>query len=106
MPPTVLCGGACNEGMTFAYWGNDSTSTAATSPLAMRRFVASPEAETPSYNVPPCCRIRLTISSDVLPYLILTWQPVSSSNGLTQDFCVYPGHGMRSSSPSPCALAS
>ena len=38
--------------------------TGATSPPAMSRKVASPEADTPSY--PPVC-ISCTISSEVLP---------------------------------------
>ena len=55
--------------------------TGATSPPAMSRSVASPEAETPSYWP---VRINVTISSDVLPILTLTWQPVCFSNGVTQ----------------------
>ena len=55
--------------------------TGATSPPAMRRSVASPDAETPSYWP---VRISVTISSEVLPILTLTWQPVFFSNGVTQ----------------------
>ena len=55
--------------------------TGATSPAAIRRSVASPEAETPSYWP---VRISVTISSDVLPTLVLTWQPVSFSKSVTQ----------------------
>jgi len=40
---------------------------AATSPAAMSRFDASPEAETPSKSAPPFWRMRFTISSEVLP---------------------------------------
>ena len=43
--------------------------------------MASPEADTPSY-LP--VRIRVTISSEVLPTFTFTWQPVSFSNGVTQ----------------------
>ena len=54
----------------------------------MSRFVASPEAETPSYWVPPPCRMRVTISSDVFPGLTVTWQPLCASNGLTHESSV------------------
>ncbi len=57
---------------------------AATSPLAMSRRVASPDALTPSY-VPPW-RISVTISSDVLPTFVLTLQPVSSWKAVTQSY--------------------
>ena len=55
--------------------------TGATSPPAIRRSVASPEADTPSYWPE---RISVTISSEVLPILVLTWQPVSFSKSDTQ----------------------
>ena len=63
-------------------------STAATSPLAISRFVASPEAETPSYTLPPPWRRSVTISSEVLPIFVWTLQPVSASNGWTQSYCL------------------
>ena len=44
-------------------------------------YVASPDAETPSYWP---VRISWTISSEVLPSLTLTLQPVFCSNGVTQ----------------------
>ena len=47
----------------------------------MRRSDASPEAETPSYWP---VFMRVTISSDVLPILTFTLQPVSFVNGVTQ----------------------
>ncbi len=47
----------------------------------MRRSVASPEADTPSY-LPVC--MSVTISSDVLPIFTFTLQPVSASKSLTQ----------------------
>jgi hypothetical protein len=55
--------------------------TGATSPAAISRSVASPDADTPSY-----CPVRMsvTISSDVLPSFTLTWQPVSCSKSVTQ----------------------
>jgi len=56
----------------------------ATSPFAMSRFDASPDADTPSQTVPPPWRIRVTISSDELPSLVLTLHPVAASNGFTQ----------------------
>ena len=55
--------------------------TGSTSPPSTRRAVASPEAETPSYWP---VRISCTISSEVLPTLTLTWQPVSFSKSVTQ----------------------
>src|SRR2546421_8943664 len=58
--------------------------TSATSPWAMRRLVASPLAETPSYWVPPPCRIRVTISSDVSANFTLILQPVAVVKGVTQ----------------------
>jgi hypothetical protein len=47
----------------------------------MRRNVASPDADTPSYSP---VRINCTISSDVLPIFTLTLQPVLVWNGVTQ----------------------
>ena len=55
--------------------------TGATSPPAIRRSVASPDADTPSYWP---VRISVTISSEVLPTLTLTWQPVCFSKSDTQ----------------------
>ena len=55
--------------------------TGATSPPAISRSVASPEAETPSYWP---VRMSVTISSEVLPTLTLTWQPVCFSKSDTQ----------------------
>ena len=55
--------------------------TGATSPAAISRSVASPDAETPSYWP---VRMSVTISSDVLPSFTLTWQPVSFSKSVTQ----------------------
>ena len=55
--------------------------TGSTSPAAIIRRDASPEAETTSYSP---VFIRLTASSEVAKYLMLAWQPVSSSNGVTQ----------------------
>ena len=73
--------------MTSDSSGNNAGSIAETLPLAISRLVASPDADTPSY-CPGLFRIRLTMSSDVLPYFTETLQPVSSSNGLTQPFSV------------------
>ena len=55
--------------------------TGSTSPPAISRSVASPEADTPSY-LP--VRISVTISSEVLPIFTLTWQPVCFSKSVTQ----------------------
>ncbi len=55
--------------------------TGSTSPPAISRRVASPEADTPSY-LP--VRISVTISSEVLPIFTLTLQPVSFSKSVTQ----------------------
>ncbi len=79
VPPSGLSGP-----ITFANCGNSDVSIAPTSPPAISRLLASPEAETPSYTVPPPWRISVTISSEVSPYVTLTWQPVASSNGVTQ----------------------
>src|SRR3954453_21368947 len=79
--------------------------TGATSPPAIRRRVASPEADTPSYWP---VRMSVTISSDVLPILTLTLQPVCCSKSDTQSTfgsvepsSTYPAQAMRSTSPSP-----
>ena len=52
-----------------------------TSPAAIIRRDASPEADTTSYSP---VFISWTASSDVAKYLMLAWQPVASSNGVTQ----------------------
>jgi len=56
-------------------------STAATSPPAMRRSVASPDADTPSYWP---VFISWTISDELAPTLTVVLQPVAVSNGVTQ----------------------
>ena len=55
--------------------------TGATSPEAISRSEASPEAETTSYSP---VFIRVTASSEVPKYFTLAWQPVFFSNGVTQ----------------------
>ena len=55
--------------------------TGSASAPAISRSEASPEAETTSYS-PDC--ISVTASSEVPKYFTSTWQPVSSSNGVTQ----------------------
>src|SRR6187200_3237262 len=55
--------------------------TGATMPAVIRRFVASPENEPPSYS-PDC--IRETPLFESVISLALTLQPVFSSNGVTQ----------------------
>ncbi len=55
--------------------------TGATSPAAIIRRVASPEADTTSYWP---LFISVTASSEVPKYFTETSQPVSSSNGVTQ----------------------
>ena len=55
--------------------------TGSTSPEAISRSEASPEADTTSYWP---VFIRLTMSSEVGAVLTLTLQPVASSNGVTQ----------------------
>ena len=55
--------------------------TGTTSPPAIRRSVASPEADTTSYSPD---FISVTASSEVPKYFTLTSQPVSSSKGVTQ----------------------
>jgi hypothetical protein len=55
--------------------------TAETSPPAMSRSVASPDADTPSYSP---VFISWTISDELAPTLTVTLQPVASSNGVTQ----------------------
>ena len=52
-----------------------------TSPAAMRRRVASPEAETVSYWP---VRISCTASSEVPKVLTVTWHPLLFSKSLTQ----------------------
>ena len=59
--------------------------TGATSPAAISRSEASPEADTTSYSP---VFIRVTASSEVPKYLTLAWQPVSFSNGVTQSTVV------------------
>src|SRR4051812_9695370 len=72
----------------------------------MSRSVASPDAETPSYWP---VFISWTISSEVFPILLLTWQPVACSNGWTQSTfgsllpsSAYPAQLTRFNWPSPC----
>src|SRR4051812_30216860 len=72
----------------------------------MSRSVASPDAETPSYWP---VFISWTISSEVFPILLLTWQPVACSNGWTQSTfgsllpsSAYPAQLTRFNCPSPC----
>jgi hypothetical protein len=55
--------------------------TGATSPAAIRRSEASPEAETTSYSPD---FISCTASSEVAKYFTFAWQPVASSKGVTQ----------------------
>src|SRR6266496_4063396 len=71
----------------------------------MSRRVASPDADTPSYWP---VFINCTISSDVLPILTFTLQPVCCSNGCTQStfgsfwpLSAYPAQAMMFSAPSP-----
>src|SRR5437660_1333977 len=61
----VLWRGDCSDWITSLKSGIRLTFTSATSPWAIRRLVASPLADTPSHTVPPPCRIRVTISSEV-----------------------------------------
>src|SRR4051795_1805844 len=82
-----------------------SVFTGATSPPAISRSVASPDADTPSYWP---VRISCTISSEVLPIFTLTLQPVSFSNEDTQStlgslepFSTYPAQAIRLRAPSP-----
>ena len=55
--------------------------TGSTSPAAMSRRVASPDAETASYWP---VRISWTASSEVPNVLMLTWQPEDFSKSVTQ----------------------
>ena len=55
--------------------------TGSTSPPAIRRSDASPDADTTSYSPD---FIKVTASSEVPKYFTLTSQPVSSSKGVTQ----------------------
>src|SRR5688572_2397279 len=71
----------------------------------MSRRDASPEAETTSYSP---VFIRVTISSDVLPILLLTLQPVLCSKPVTQStllsvepFSTYPAQDTTLTWPSP-----
>src|SRR6476661_9192432 len=75
-----------------------------TSPAAMRRSVASPDAETVSYWP---VRISWTASSEVPNVLTVTWQPDSFSKSLTQSTLgsllpssTYPGHASTLTFPS------
>jgi hypothetical protein len=54
-----------------------------TSPAAIRRRVASPDADTASY-----CPVRIswTASSDVPNVLMFTWQPEDFSKPVTQSW--------------------
>src|SRR5881409_48033 len=53
-------------------------SITATSPPAIRRSVASPDAETPSYSP---VFMSWTISDELAPTLTVVLQPVAASNG-------------------------
>ena len=76
--------------ITFSISGNSDGSTAPTSPPAISRLDASPDADTPSYSDPPPERMSWTISSELSPYVTSTSHPVSSSNGVTQSYSSYP----------------
>jgi hypothetical protein len=54
----------------------------ATSPLAMSRNVASPDADTPSYAP---VAIWSTMSSEPAPSFVITWQPVCFVKSSAQD---------------------
>ena len=83
-----IIAGFCNDGITLAYSGNMLMSIGATSPPAISRFDASPDADTPSYRVPPPCVIRFTMSAESVPYFTSTLHPVSCSNGFTHESSV------------------
>src|SRR5437879_10283847 len=107
----VLWRGDCSDWITSLKSGIRLTFTSATSPWAIRRLVASPLADTPSHTVPPPCRIRVTISSEVSANLTLIVQPVCVWKGVTQStlgsvlpLSTYPVHAIRLSFCSPCAV--
>ena len=60
MPPSGF-----NGAITFPISGNRVVSIAPTSPPAISRLDASPDAETPSYSDPPPSRMNWTISSEL-----------------------------------------
>ena len=83
-------------------------SIGATSPPAIMRTEALPEADTPSYCP---VRISVTISSEVLATFAFTWHWVSCSNGVTQSTLLsvepssaYPGQTTMLSLPSPAPI--
>src|SRR3954467_11389607 len=90
--------------MKFFHSGTRSVFMAATSPPLISRSVASPEAETMSYWLPPPWRISVTISSEEPAYLAFTLQPVPWGNGFTQSGRVRPSHATRLSCPSPAPI--
>src|ERR1700741_2493783 len=87
--------------MKFSHSGTRLTFIAATSPPLIRRRLASPEADTMSYWLPPPWRISVTISSEEPAYLACTRQPVWASKGFTQAGSAYPSQATRFSWPSP-----
>src|SRR5713226_7332880 len=110
-PLIVLCLGAFSDVITSLKSGIRLTFTSATSPWAISRLVASPDAETPSQTVPPPCRIRVTISSEVSANLTLIVQPVWFWKGVTQStlgsdlpLSTYPVQAIRLSLPSPAPM--
>src|SRR2546423_9906792 len=68
----------------------------------MRRTLAFPEAETPSYCP---VEIRSIMSSEVAPSFVFTLQSVCLVNRFAQDLSAYPAQMTRLTLPSPLALA-
>src|SRR3954467_15386500 len=83
--------------MKFLKSGTSFGSIARTSLPRIRRRLASPEAETASYWP---VRIRVTISSEELPYFECTLHPVAFVNGAAHCLYVYPSHAIRLTEPS------
>src|SRR5690349_4880405 len=91
--------------MKFFHSGTSATFIAATSPPLISRRLASPDADTMSYWLPPPWRISVTISSEEPAYLACTWHPVEASNGFTHAGSAYPSHATRFNWPSPAPIA-
>jgi hypothetical protein len=62
--------------------GISSTSTGATSPRSIKRTLALPDADTPSYWP---VEMRSIMSSELAPSFVFTLQPVSWVNGFAHE---------------------
>src|SRR5438093_7063216 len=93
--------------MKFFHCGIKLMLIGCTSPPAISRRLASPDAETRSYwppPPPPPARISATIWFEEPASWGWILQPVAASNGLAKLLSVYAGHWITFSRPSPLPI--